>query len=162
MLRHRLNARSDWQPVSGGGEVGVYKITYEQNAYVSYGESLRHKLIRSLPWSLQSRLNRLAGPGPAEWWAIAQKPLFTVWLVARNSANRAPASLEKVLLVLPDGQEIPGHLPGFNTGTKDALRSYYFDPAYRALPRLHLRAFVKEQSEPLEFDILNPLHDPAL
>ena len=40
-------SRPDWRPLPGGGEVFVYRVTYEKHAHVSFGGSPLIPVVRA-------------------------------------------------------------------------------------------------------------------
>ena len=105
-------------------------------------------------------MSRVAGDSPAEWWLPADEPRFAVWAVERLSSLQSPG-LGRLVIVLPDGKEVPGEGQMWIIGGKHRLRPFVFDPALRSLPRLHLRLFAKDRPEPIDFDIPNPVFESA-
>ena len=151
-------SRPDWRPLPVGGKVCICRVTYEKNAHVTFGGSPLHMIRGAIPRILQPMWSRLAGPAPAEWWLPARDPVFAVWAVEYLPNAKSPG-LEKLLLILPDGQEVSGLSGGWVVGTKYRLRPFTFDPSLQTLPRLHLRLFAQDHPEPIDFDLPNPVHD---
>ena len=147
----------DWVSLPDGGKFCVYRVTYESNAHVTFGGSPLHHIGGIVPGSLLPAWRLVAGPLPAEWW-LPGSPFFTVWTVENPAAVKSGGGLGRVLLVLPDGQELPCQPGGFLLGTACRLRPFHVDSLHRALPRLHLRLFARDHPEPIDIDIPNPIH----
>ena len=153
-----IRGRSDWRPLPGGGQVCIYRVTYEKSAHVSFGGSPLRRIDGFVPRSLWSTWKRVAGPRPSDWWLPPRDPLFAVWTV-QDLPKANSFRLERMLLILPDGQELTGQPGGFTLGNRYRVQPFLFDPALRTLPRFHLRLFAKDHPEPIDFDIPNPIRD---